>query len=599
LARGIRHFIWGYQPNFRIGRKVSAKSLFQLLDPRLEPEVFLVGIRIEDREDRYPACVEPEEDFWIPSEAFNDVLVRANGISPTYPEHRVLQSHPLAQKWQDEALQKKAVQDAIREVIDSCPDRPEGMRYFPSWPVQLEGFLVSVVLGLQETVMDSHTSLVSDSVAIHKYRSFKVPRSLLEAVVGECLGDAASELLKPEPGSDPMSGKSRDEMLRAAGRRMVGGAAQRADTFDNQEGCEEGLFDACNRASSLKYEGADSVGHILLARADHHSVARDVTFEGPVSVSNSRSVRKLLELAKGDLALHMNAKGIFGLARLGDYDTNKEDVYGINILAHHRWELTHAGQPMMQVNDGFPCLPAPIADPSRIRRDLYREFRHVGTCQLDLLVELVCEAGQEKHGTMLVISEDAESETHRLSRQATLVEPCLLSPALLKQLTPIDGAVLLDPQGVCHSIGMILDGIATENGNPARGARYNSAIRYVASQNCACMAVVVSEDGGIDLVPDRLPPVRCSDIEDRLSELQALLSADRVNRRRYHQLADWFGEKRFYLLPEHCESLNRLIAGIDERIAAQDPKAPRIVRGEFGADPAFDQTLYYEEELHQ
>lgn len=591
--------MWGYQPHFRIIQEGRAESLFQMLNSRLKPEVFLVGIRAVGGQDRFPACVEPEEDFWIPSEAFDNVLAQAMAIVPSYPESELLHSHPLAQKWHHEGLMKRAVQDAILEVIDSHPNSPEGMMYFPSWPVELEGFLVSLIVGLQQTVIDSYASLVSNSVPIHESRSFRVPASLIEAVVDEYLRDAASELLKPEPGEAPMSGKSRDEILRAAGRRMVAGAAQRADTFYNQEGREEGLFDAYNRVSSLKYEGADSAGHILLARANHPSITTSVAFEQPASVGNSRSVRKLLELARGDLALHMNAKGAFGLARLTDYDKGREDAYEINMLGHHRWELAHAGESLMQVNDGLPSLPAPIADPTRIRIDLYREFRQIENCELDLLVGLVCEVAQEKHGTMLVVSENAASEANRLSHQATPVKPCVMSPALLRQLTPIDGAVLLDPQGMCHSIGVILDGLATEDGNPARGARYNSAIRYVSSQPCACMAVVVSEDGGVDVIPDRRPPVKRSDIEDRLSELQALPDADRVNERRYRQLTDWFAGKRFYLLPEHCESLNRLIANIDERVAAQDPGAPQFVHREFVADSSFDPSMYYEEELRK
>jgi hypothetical protein len=50
------------------------------------------------------------------------------------------------------------------------------------------------------------------------------------------------------------------------------------------------------------------------------------------------------------------------------------------------------------------------------------------------------------------------------------------------------------------AIGAILDGLATDAGYPSRGARYNSAIRYVASSSHACLAIVVSEDGMINVV---------------------------------------------------------------------------------------------------
>ena len=52
----------------------------------------------------------------------------------------------------------------------------------------------------------------------------------------------------------------------------------------------------------------------------------------------------------------------------------------------------------------------------------------------------------------------------------------------------------------CYSIGVILDGKATGRGTSTRGARYNSAIRYVESSPYPCMAIVVSEDGMVDVI---------------------------------------------------------------------------------------------------
>lgn len=55
----------------------------------------------------------------------------------------------------------------------------------------------------------------------------------------------------------------------------------------------------------------------------------------------------------------------------------------------------------------------------------------------------------------------------------------MLDKSLIRNVASIDGAILLDSTGICHSIGVILDGIATEKGRSDRGARYNSAVRYV------------------------------------------------------------------------------------------------------------------------
>ena len=63
----------------------------------------------------------------------------------------------------------------------------------------------------------------------------------------------------------------------------------------------------------------------------------------------------------------------------------------------------------------------------------------------------------------------------------------------------------MDLDGVGQGIGVILEGSATDQGDPSRGARYNSAIRYVEtiSKNpnyANCFAVVISEDGDVDMI---------------------------------------------------------------------------------------------------
>jgi DNA integrity scanning protein DisA with diadenylate cyclase activity len=70
----------------------------------------------------------------------------------------------------------------------------------------------------------------------------------------------------------------------------------------------------------------------------------------------------------------------------------------------------------------------------------------------------------------------------------------------LLSISSIDGAVLIGPDTTCYAIGAILDGRAHGTGDPARGARYNSALRYVLSSEAPCLAVCVSEDGRVDLL---------------------------------------------------------------------------------------------------
>jgi len=597
LAYTIRHFMWGYQQLFRSGQGLQVKHLFQALDARFDPQVFVVGVLTQDRADRCRACVEPEAHFWIESEAFNRVLNRAQEIIPTDPESEVWVSHPLAQEWHSEKLLKRAVVKATEEVIEACANRPDGMTYSASWPTMVEGFLVMVVIGLQDAVLNSHPRLQIGELALSPYRRFKVPVSLIDSVLTEYLGDATEELRKPDPGQDILSGRSRDEVLRAAGQRMMTGVAQRADSWDNQQGCEKGLFDACNQIAATKYEQTTGSGTLLVARQDHPAVHREVAFKTPVNIHNRRAARKLLELTDQRTALHLNAKDAWGLATVEGYERHSEDIFDVRITGLHQWELAHGGTVLMRVRDWLPSLPKPSIDVQKLRVDLLRIFPDLTDEGAELLVGLVETGEKERHGTMLVISSEAEAEAERLASQATRLEPCQLTPNALSRLTPIDGAVLLDVNGVCHAIGVILDGLADKAGDPARGARYNSALRYVATRNEPCMAVVVSEDGGVDIVPALRPPVRRADIDAVTAQLASISDTPVLDRERFAKLVDWLEAHAFYLLAEDCERLNSIVARIDEKIAADDPEGFHIIRHPLEPHPGFDPSFYYEEEL--
>src|SRR5690606_32013578 len=87
-----------------------------------------------------------------------------------------------------------------------------------------------------------------------------------------------------------------------------------------------------------------------------------------------------------------------------------------------------------------------------------------------------------------------------LTKQSFKVKPFRMTPELMHMVTNIDGAVLLSPSSECHAIGVILDGLASERGEPSRGSRFNSALRYAESNNSPCLTVVVSEDGIVNLI---------------------------------------------------------------------------------------------------
>jgi DisA bacterial checkpoint controller nucleotide-binding len=590
----IDHFMWAYQPHFRVSQQGTAKELFHQIDERLEPQVFLVGILDEQRIDRYPACVEPEHDFWIASEAFNATPTLAANILPTYPEAGLFQSHPLAQQLQDDILHRRSLRDAILKIIEQHHDGQPALEFFASWPQRVEGYFVTVVLGLQRDVAVQHRHLRRTKVALHEYRDFWVACSFLDAVITKYLARAEDRLQKPETGRF-FEERDNEELIRAAGQRFALDIAFRADA-DAIEGYH-GFFRTCNILSSLKYEQGSGHGRMIIARREHRAVKPLISFSGDVRLDDFRGARKMLELASRGLALHSNSQMVFGLVEYQKYTPESEDLFEVTFLDHYHWELSHHGNTLMRVRYGQPYLPRRAAYENKLKQDLPRIFRGILADDSRLLISLVQAAEEEKHGTMIVISADAAGEAQRLSAQGTIVEPTRLTPSLLANLTPIDGAVLIDPKGYCHAIGVILDGVATSVGDPSRGARYNSALRYVAASSAPCLAAVISEDGGVDLVPNLRPSIRRTLIDSALQELALAASADVIPRRRYIDTIEWLSMHRFYLLEKDCQTINELMESIEGRLAEENPTSFRLVRQSFRPHREMEEHLYYEEEL--
>ena len=116
-------------------------------------------------------------------------------------------------------------------------------------------------------------------------------------------------------------------------------------------------------------------------------------------------------------------------------------------------------------------------------------------------MKIINNAVKQKHGTMIVFAENAKEEAKRLRESSIPIEPTRVSEKFVNFATKIDGAMMCDEKGVCHSVGIILDGKASDDEDSSRGARYNSAIRYIDQQRRKgkkSFAVVVSEDGYIN-----------------------------------------------------------------------------------------------------
>lgn len=130
---------------------------------------------------------------------------------------------------------------------------------------------------------------------------------------------------------------------------------------------------------------------------------------------------------------------------------------------------------------------------------LKRTFDISDTSKFEKIIQ---KAVSQKHGTIVVFAENAMDEASRLEESGISITPIDISTGMLvEEITSIDGALICDVDGICYSIGTILDGIKSERTDSSRGARYNSAIRYIEKQKKnqkKTFIVVVSEDGYVN-----------------------------------------------------------------------------------------------------
>lgn len=533
--------------------ELDAKRLFQLCDPTLEPTVFLIGVLTAERDNRHPICIEPEENKLVggstlePS-SLSGLQESAESVLKTNPHSSMLYSNPIAGQRAREALRGYSLSEALRQRLDAITYRSDAI-HFCGTPVPVEGFAVVPVLRLKRSSFEGHYALRRS-----ERDGVSVVTSLLQAAIKVFLEDVCGHLERPEPGS--RLGEARrpaEELMRAAGQLIAMTAGYAAGGVVGIHG----LFELCNAISEMRYESGESRGGLVICRRDHPDVDLDVVFRSPIPVREHRTVRKLVEVTKGARRLITDGTALFGAGlQKGRYDGVAEDLFEIRFVGHHRWELLHAGHLMMKVGSGLPELPRP----SRIEPVFHDVFRRIfanrDPSDSSRIWRLIEAAIALHRGCTLAIVEAAVEEAVRLGGQAVVIEPIAMEPELLDVASAIDGAVLLDVNGRCHAFGVILDGHATAKGDRSRGSRYNSAVRYQHSIRSACVIVVISEDGMIDVLPKLRPRISRARLVAILAQLDAATQEKLPNRATYYEAIQWLKEHAFYLTKQQCDQAN-------------------------------------------
>ena len=343
--------MWSYQHAFIDSFKQFAKVVLRALDSDFEPQAFLVGINTDtDTADSFPACVEPEQDFWVSSDYFNDTASLADELSKEFPETSLEHSH---RELADSSLNKKALRHAILQLTEEHNDRPTDLSFFVSAPSIVGKYNVAVVLGIQSHVAKKYASLNRRQAWVHEDRYLEIARSLIEATVEQILRLGEEELRKNKAGSNlPFTSLDPKEVLRAAGREFCRGIIFGID-IDLISG-SDGFFKTCNEISALRYEGTAGNGHLLLTPPDKKGLETVLRFRRNTLISRYRESRKLTELCGEGLMLHTDSERLLGLVKMIDYDATQEDAFQVEFLGHYHWHLRHGGSVLMSVLYGLP-----------------------------------------------------------------------------------------------------------------------------------------------------------------------------------------------------------------------------------------------------
>lgn len=577
---------WGYQYIFESSIQSTFSELLRHIGYEGSGFVELVALKWSaDRESYDIVCSDELREFDL--SPFLKLEQLAQKCYEAHPRYDLIHTDPRLHEQQQHALQENMRGAAIAQIFESLAN---GTRmYLDGHPTVVSDNEIYVVAGLDLATyrrVPQITKVFHDHLPV--YPSFPY------AVVRKFLAWTTRALLKEEPGLGAIDISPSEIARGALGDFATGLYLCAGQAFG------KGAADRMSAISALPYEGRPGRGRIVVSKRHHPAIEVKLALHHPVALRNERAVRKLLEAGGTAFDLLSDGEDVYGLGLVEPkhYDGSPEDLFAFSIEARGVWTINHAESPLVRVIDGAPRLPKLPLDVGKLRDAIERLLSQ--GANLDELAEIALSLGRPEHGAMLVISNSAADEAQRLNSQAwQLLEPAVMSPELAKQLTEIDGAILIDPSGMCHAIGVILDGQACKHENSARGSRYNNAVRYVHStETPPAVVVVYSADGSVDILPELMPRVRQSEVADAVSHYVDAVSAyidgtDRpakAPRRRVADARDAVLHLKFYLGAEQCQVVNK--ARDDEYEWARNNTTMQIIEKDVRVDPLMNDSYF-------
>ena len=575
--------MWAQQTMFRHSIESAAAVSFAAIGVTVAPTALLVGFG-EGGSDQMVAV--ESAGLSVAPENLGAVLQDGDEAYETHPNNGIWQTDARLHEQFHAGLRDRCRADTLEKTLgelESLKDR----RWFVGASDVVGTLRVYPVVGVLRERWDSLPALTKHEA---DHRTIMHP-SLHDALRFELLR-AATFALTLSSSPSGLRWDDREELVRRALAKFIREFIYFKGDFMGGE-----VHHAMNLVSAQPYEGRTGVGTMLLAADGDYTLA--LTFDEPIELSKTRALRKALEMTGGDLCLVTDGRVATGLGSLrADYKSGEESAFLLRVVGRGSWELVHDQTPLLEVTDGEPSIPRARLSREKFNDAVDRLFGSAGN--KDRLWSLAIAASRQAHGTMLVIHADARSEADRLSPPAMSVAREALTESTLLAVSAIDGAILVDPSGHCHAVGAILDGTASSDlGDASRGARFNSAHRYLADARVACLIVIISEDGMLNLIPDLPRLVKRSYIDDVLQQVEALAHATPLNFELFHKREGHLRSLEFYLDSPQCARANTARELVESRRAeaasARGGGIARVHYRPYRPDPALTSEHFIDE----
>ena len=540
MRETIDQFMWGYQQHFRWGVGYETQRVLNEIGiPVVDITAVLVGFATEQNA-RHAICVEPETGP-LQSEHLTEVASHAVELYHSNPESEMFHSHPQVHESRHRQIFLQSRANTIASAIEKSGVFGD-ITFFVSQSSPINGYEVHSCIGIPTGLLNELPAFKDSTVD-----RFHVGQSLQHEVIQECLYRADQTLYLPDPGVGLSMFGRPDDIITTATDRFLSGTMMRVDKMPSD------IFRHLNAITSLTYERAAAKGNLVITAKENIDKWLAIRFNNPVGLSQSRAMRKILQLSDNKMAVLADRERAYGL---GPTKT-APDVVEASITGHNKWEVSVNGDRYVRVAYGKATIPHRPIELEELE-DVVR--RIIGETNTHLIWKIVQAAQESSQGTMIVVSADPEAETARLSSDGMVIEPDYLEPEQIVRLGSVDGAVIVGPDGRCYAFGVILDGVASESGDRSRGARFNSAVRYQNKAAVGSVIIVISDDGTIELLPRLMPKVDKSEVAAVVDEFcefcDSIPTEGELDGEKFSRLYRRVERFVFYLNEQQCQMVN-------------------------------------------